>query len=280
MPAESRSVEARAAHGESGASTLVVAGTGTAEQAYVKEIFTSFQGEGLLVGERMVFVRLAGCNIRCPWCDTPDALVAKDAPRARIEEAAGAGRFRERVNPIGVAEVIEEVRRVVRENGPVRWVALTGGEPTIWGRFLAELCPALKREDLRVFLETNSHYPDALRSILPWVDFVSADVKVPFADYAISKAAYVEFLRLVPRGALQVKVVVTASCPDEDVVEAARLLASVDRAHPLIIQPLTPEGPVRDVPPPAKVLDLQRRALEHLERVRVIPQTHKIVGAL
>lgn len=249
-------------------------------QAYVNEIFLSAQGEGVLVGERQIFVRFAGCNIRCPWCDTPDALVAKDSPLARFEVAPGSGEFKTALNPLPVAAVLVEVQRLARDHGPVRWVALTGGEPLLWRDFLAALLPALRRSGPQVYLETNSHYPDTLRAIIPWVDYVSADIKVPFADYDIPREQYLEFLSLVPRGDLQVKVVVTADCPDEDVVEAARIAARVDREAAFVLQPVTPQGEVREAPSPRKLLDLQRRCLEHLERVRVIPQTHKIYGAL
>ncbi|MBN1538559.1 MAG: 7-carboxy-7-deazaguanine synthase QueE, partial [Candidatus Thermoplasmatota archaeon] len=40
----------------------------------VNEIFASFQGEGVHTGIPTVFIRLAGCNLRCEWCDTPYAL--------------------------------------------------------------------------------------------------------------------------------------------------------------------------------------------------------------
>ncbi len=37
---------------------------------FVNEIFTSLQGEGYWTGTPMVFLRFAGCNLRCPFCDT------------------------------------------------------------------------------------------------------------------------------------------------------------------------------------------------------------------
>ena len=253
-------------------------GLSSGDRAYVKEIFLSAQGEGTLVGDRQIFLRLAGCNIRCPWCDTPDALVAKDSPEASIEIEPGGAETKRLKNPLGVPEIMAEVERIARDHGPVRWVALTGGEPLIWGAFLSRLLPAIRAAGLRTFIETNSHYPDTLRALLPWVDYVSADIKVPFADYDLAKEAYQGFLALVPRGALQAKVVVTADCPDEDVIEAARLVARVDPGCPLILQPVTPVGPVREQPSAKKLLELQRRCLLLLDRVRLIPQTHKLYG--
>jgi organic radical activating enzyme len=273
-----RKIDALAEPGGAGPSASLSGSLASGERAFVNEIFCSAQGEGTLVGDRQIFVRLAGCNIRCPWCDTPDALVAKDSPEALVEITPGGGDARRLPNPLGVPEVMAEVRRIAAEHGPVRWVALTGGEPMIWGAFLRRLLPEIRAAGLRTFLETNSHYPDTLRAILPWVDFVSADVKVPFADYDIAKEKYRDFLGLVPRGALQVKVVVTADCPDEDVLEAARITASIDRGIPFILQPVTPEGPVRARPEARKLLDLQRRCLEIVDRVLLIPQTHKLYG--
>lgn len=44
----------------------------------INEIYESIQGEGLLVGLPSIFIRLQGCNLRCPWCDQPEALSFKE----------------------------------------------------------------------------------------------------------------------------------------------------------------------------------------------------------
>ena len=46
-------------------------------KAPIIEIFSSFQGEGLLIGERQIFVRFAGCNLNCNYCDTNDSKSEK-----------------------------------------------------------------------------------------------------------------------------------------------------------------------------------------------------------
>ncbi len=97
----------------------------------VYEIFKSIQGESTYAGLPCVFVRLAGCNLSCSWCDTPYARVPDEA----VE--------------MSIAEVIEEVGGY---NCPL--VEITGGEP-----LLQEEAAALARELLergyRVLIETN-----------------------------------------------------------------------------------------------------------------------------
>jgi 7-carboxy-7-deazaguanine synthase len=93
------------------------------------EIFYSIQGEGEHTGKPAVFVRLAGCNLSCDFCDTDYSL-----------------KF---------FSTIDEVVAKVRELGKdCPMVVLTGGEPLAQGEAL-ELIEALRRDRRRVHIESN-----------------------------------------------------------------------------------------------------------------------------
>lgn len=102
------------------------------------EVFPSLQGEGLRQGAPTIFIRLAGCNLRCSFCDTKRAW--RGGSDLSLRE---------------IARKVEKIRR----RFPVRWVCLTGGEP-----FLQDLRPLvrlLKKENLKTQVETNGtiYYP-------------------------------------------------------------------------------------------------------------------------
>lgn len=96
----------------------------------VVELFTSLQGEGRWAGVPSVFVRLAGCPLRCRWCDTPYAW----SPEAGEER--------------GVGDIIQSVL----EAG-CRHVVVTGGEPLL-AEGLEELLIRLHQAGKYVTLET------------------------------------------------------------------------------------------------------------------------------
>jgi 7-carboxy-7-deazaguanine synthase len=103
------------------------------DMLYVNEIFHSIQGESTHAGEPCVFVRLAGCNLRCVWCDT--AYAFHEGRSMTLET------------------VLEEV---ARHGCPL--VEITGGEPLLQEEAVP-LMEALLARGYRVLLETGGSLP-------------------------------------------------------------------------------------------------------------------------
>lgn len=103
----------------------------------VLEIFCSVQGEGAFTGHQAVFVRLAGCNVGCEWCDTMESW--------QVEAGT----------PMGVERICEEIGRCRTEE--THMVVVTGGEPLMHDLF--PLTHAIKKLGLRRHLETSGAYP-------------------------------------------------------------------------------------------------------------------------
>jgi len=100
----------------------------------VSEIFASLQGEGRDQGYPAVFVRCAGCNLACRWCDTPESRAG--GTEMAVEEVAG---------------------RVL--GWPHPRVTITGGEPLLQGQAVAALASRLAADGRRVEVETNGTVP-------------------------------------------------------------------------------------------------------------------------
>jgi len=97
----------------------------------INEIFFSLQGESTLAGLPCVFIRLAGCNLDCSWCDTGHARGSEGAVEKTIDD------------------ILSEV-----EGFPKGFVEITGGEPLLQDETPALAARLLKRFE-GVILETN-----------------------------------------------------------------------------------------------------------------------------
>lgn len=145
------------------------------------EIFESLQGEGRNSGRPAVFVRFAGCNLACPWCDTD------------CEE-----RF-----SLELDQLLGEIASFTPKS-----VILTGGEPTL-AEGMAELVSALKERGYWIAIETNG---TAGLDDAPWLlflDYIACSPKEEFPEslkleranevrVVASSEAVLDFCRALP----------------------------------------------------------------------------------
>ncbi len=250
------------------------------------EIFSSVQGEGPDVGASTLFVRFGECDLRCRWCDSPHTWQAAES--CRFETARGTGSFRSVPNPVSLVAALEAARAIEVERH--RFASLTGGEPLLQPEAAAALAQALRALGPRIHLETHGLATEALRAVLPHVDVVSMDWKLasdvrrasdpkgaPVKPFHEAHEAFLALARSAPR--VVVKIVVTTASEDAEIGEAVERVACVAPEATLVLQPVTPFGPVRGRPSAARMLALAARAEGRLRDVRVIPQTHPLYGA-
>ncbi len=102
---------------------------------YLIEIYKSVQGESSFAGRPCIFVRLAGCNLRCSWCDS---------------EYTFKGGYK-----LTEDEVVAEVEKLA----PVRLVEFTGGEPMLQERELVPLMRRLLASGFELMIETSGERP-------------------------------------------------------------------------------------------------------------------------
>ena len=99
------------------------------------EIYKSVQGESSFAGRPCIFVRLAGCNLRCSWCDS---------------EYTFKGGYK-----LTEDQVVAEVEKLA----PVRLVEFTGGEPMLQERELVPLMKRLLASGYELMIETSGERP-------------------------------------------------------------------------------------------------------------------------
>ncbi len=230
-------------------------------------------------------MRLGECDLRCRWCDSPHTW--QPAAQCRIELRRGTGEQRLVPNPVAIADAIAACEAL--DLGAHRFVSLTGGEPLLQPEAVAELARGLRGRGPRILLETHGLAAEALASVVDSIDVVSMDWKLASdvrrasdprrGEVEAFHAAHERFLRIARRAPeVVVKLVVTPASEDAEIDEVAARIAGIDRALTVILQPVTPCGAVREAPSAQRVLEIFLRLSATLADVRVIPQTHKLVG--
>lgn len=115
---------------------------GQADPLPVMEQFYTLQGEGAWTGTAAYFIRLAGCDVGCSWCDVKDSWTVSPDQHMSCDS------------------LLEKVEQAKADR-----VVITGGEPGIYD--LRKLCAVLKSKSIKVHLETAG--PHELRGEFDWV---------------------------------------------------------------------------------------------------------------
>lgn len=122
----------------------------------VMETFTSVQGEGAFSGVPSFFIRLAGCNVGCVWCDVKES-------------------WDEKVHPLKTVREILDLASASK----TKVVIITGGEPTMHD--LNPLTTELSALGFRVHLETSG--TEVLTGSFDWITFSPKKFKEPLEEY-------------------------------------------------------------------------------------------------
>lgn len=243
------------------------------EKGNVTEVFRSIQGEGLHVGRQQIFMRMGGCSLRCSYCDTASSREWSDL--CVLNGMAGEVSV---PNPVDAEEIASFVRQLAGSSPGIHSLSVTGGEPLEQPDFLVSFLSRFRDTGLPVYLETNGTIPRSAREIAPLADIVSMDIKLPsLCEGLDSLGVYEETIPIFLGSSLFCKIVLARGFDRGEFLEAARLMATVDRDLPLVIQPATPSGGC--LPPEGKVLiESYEKASGFLSDVRVIPQCHHLLA--
>lgn len=121
----------------------------------IVETFHSVQGEGYWTGVNAFFIRLAGCDVHCPWCDTKHS-------------------WNQRLHP---KQTVTDLVKTAQSHHPAI-VIITGGEPLMHD--LYPLTKRLKDVGLQVHLETSGAHP--VSGNFDWVTFSPKQFKAPHSS--------------------------------------------------------------------------------------------------
>ncbi|MDG5800140.1 7-carboxy-7-deazaguanine synthase QueE [Marinilabiliaceae bacterium ANBcel2] len=137
----------------------------------------TIQGEGKLTGVPSLFIRLAGCNIRCAW-ELPDGTISRcDTPHSLSFNSPS----------VFKAKISDITKTIFANLGSLNHIVITGGEPLLQKDELKILISKLKEENknLHITIETNGTIYD--RSVAELCDLISISPKLKGSCFAISK---------------------------------------------------------------------------------------------
>lgn len=232
----------------------------------LSEIFTSVEGEGILFGTKTMFVRMAGCPLKCHWCDTPNSLPIDSGKEYSVEDAKSF-----------ISESLQPNTYKVN---------FTGGEPLAQHEAVIELARFVKEErQLRTYLESACYDSGRFAKVMPFIDICKIEFKlsdskvVDERNYDNLLRNELECLRLAVRGekTTYIKVVVTNSSSLKEFSELVHKVFSIAKPAEIAGFIIQPSDKI-DEPTLERLFDFYDAVYPLYEQVRIVPQMHKAIG--
>ena len=120
------------------------------------ESFYSIQGEGTHSGKPSYFIRLAGCDVNCDWCDVKESWDIDNSQYKSVDE------------------ITDQIKNISSDI-----VIITGGEPLMHN--LTDLTSALKKHNKKIHLETSGTHP--ISGYFDWICFSPKKFKKPLDEF-------------------------------------------------------------------------------------------------
>jgi len=231
----------------------------------ISEIFTSVEGEGIYFGTKTLFVRLAGCHLKCFWCDQPAALSLDDGKRYAIDEAI---------------KLIDQ--NIVQNTFKVNF---TGGEPLLQHKAVYEMAKHVKSKGLKTYLESSCFSVERFKEILPLIDICKVEFKLSDSK-VVDAEHYGELLEnelkcleeaARSKKATYIKVVASRLSDKKEFEKLAKMVFQKIRADDIdgfIIQPVYGASePTLD-----QLFQFYDVVYPYYQQVRIVPQLHKVMG--
>lgn len=229
-------------------------------KAPIMEVFSSIQGEGLLIGRRQIFVRFAGCNLDCFYCDTAES----------------------RNSSVGQETTIDLLQNKIESilTPDFHSISFTGGEPLLQADFIKSF---LEKNKYKSLLETNGSLPKEVKKIANLINHASVDIKLPEHFLGDTQSDLIEreieSLNILISRKVKVycKVVMLPTTEVDTIGQVAETIKeniSDPSRIAMVLQPSSPlEYWVQNTP---KLFKMSEKVGEHLD-VLTIPQVHKLL---
>lgn len=217
--------------------------------AFVKEVFSSIQGEGPYIGFEQLFIRFSKCNLKCSYCDTDFISDLKE------------------FTP-------EQLAYEVANFKTIHSISLTGGEPLLEVDFLKEFLPLV---DKKIYLETNGTLFQELEQVIDLVDIISMDIKLnSTSNNGDLFEKHRKFIDIAKKSNKEifVKVVFDETITSEEISKCIELVKNNNIL--IILQPKM-DGEVLNLSNEV-INEVFSKFVEHYQNVRLIPQVHKFLN--